>query len=70
MKDFIVLCKPLLFQHLDSKSISIDTVQLSFLMQQAYKDHPVARDYDIDKDSIRFEQVEGKLCVILLAYRK
>lgn len=70
MKDFVVLCKPLKFNQLSADKFSADSIQLAFLLQQTYKDHQHIRDYEIDKDSIRFETIDNRLCVILLAFRK
>ncbi len=72
MKDFVVLSKQLKFggSGISGDKISADSVQLAFLMQETYTNHPHLRDYEIDKSTIQFQSIDGKMCVVFLAFRK
>jgi translation elongation factor P/translation initiation factor 5A len=71
MKDFVILAKPLKFAgNLDGSHIRADSVQIGLLMQETYKNHPHIRDYVIDEKTIQFQAIDGKMCVVFLAFRK
>lgn len=76
MKNFVVLIKPIQpSPQLDSKSISYDLVQVDYLLQELTKKdtgmgQEITKNYEIDEKSISFQQIDGRLCVVMLAFRK
>lgn len=71
MKDFIILCKPVNFSHLDPKKISTDYMQMGLLIQQLPPtEQSRLKEFEIDENSVRFETIDNKLCVLFIAFRK
>lgn len=79
MKNFVVLFKPVTVpNNFDSDKLYHDTVQLDFLFSKMMKESvnsastwlQLKDDYIIDEKSISFQTIGGKLCVVMLAFRK
>jgi len=72
MKDFVVLVKPIITNDL-KQGIGIELVNVNYLLQQLFKTEPsqlnLINQYKIDENSLRFETVNGQLCVVMLAFR-
>ncbi len=76
MKNFVVLFKPIeVPPNLSSKTLSSDYVQIDYLMQQggvgeAAKWNDIKTNYEPDEKSISFQTIDGKLCVVMIWFRK
>jgi hypothetical protein len=76
MKNFVVLFKPIeANMQADAKNIYADYVQLDYLMQEAMKKETgkwvdIKDHYEIDQSTVSFQNINGRLCVVMIAYRK
>jgi hypothetical protein len=76
MRNFVVLYKPISIpQNFDQSQLLVDNIQIDYLFQQLIKSNPshandVYTNYEIDEKSISFQNIGGKTCVVMIAYRK